>query len=193
MASDRHIDDAIDQAVRDIMRAEPPAGLRGRVLLEIERPSRRFQLRPAFAGAALLIVAAVLVAVLLRPTTTSSVPESTAARHEQPAPAPAASPAPEVKTPSVVPTAPADSTERGRLPAPPPERDRVVFPAPGVVAAANVPVDLEPAVTLVSVPDSAVGTADANTPEPPIVVPRIEITPISIPPIVVTPMLPRSR
>ncbi len=191
MASDRHIDDAIDQAVRDLMRAEPPAGLRRRVLLEIERPSRRFQLRPAFAGAALLIVAAVLVAVL-RPTT-SSVPESTAARRDQPAPAPVTSPALEVKAPSVVPPAPADSAERGRQPAPPPERDRVVFPPPGMVTAANVPVDVEPAGTLVSLPDSAVGTADANTPEPPIVVPRIEITPISIPPIVVTPVLPRSR
>jgi hypothetical protein len=192
MASDRHIDDAIDQAVRDILRAEPPAGLRGRVLLEIERPARRFQLRPAFAGAALLIVAAVLVAVLLRPST-SPVPESTAARHEQPAPAPVRSPAAEVKTPPVVPPAPADSADRGRQPAPPPERDRVVFPPPGMVAAANVPADVEPAVTLVSLPDSAVGTADAKTPEPPIVVPRVEVTPISIPPIVITPMLPRSR
>jgi len=185
MASDQHIDDAIDQVVRDIMRAEPRAGLRGRVLTEIERPSRRFQLRPAFAGVALLAVAAVLVAVLLRPTP-SSRPESTAARQEQPAPAPA----PELTTPAVAPPAPIHSSG-GRRPARP-DRDRVVFPPQGMVAAASVPVDVEPAVALASIPDSAVGTADANTPEPPIVVPRIEIAPIIISPIVTTP-IPRSR
>jgi hypothetical protein len=192
MASDRHIDDAIDQAVRAIMRAEPRVGLRGRVLLEIERPSRPFHFRPAFAATALLVVAAVVVAVLLRPIP-SSDPESTSTRHDPPAPGPVTSSAPEVKTPAVVPQAPADSADRGQLPAPRPERDRVVFPPPGTVTAANVPTDLEPALTLVSLPVSAVGTADANTPEPPIVVPRIEVTPISIPPIVITPMLPRSR
>ena len=190
MASDRHIDDAIDQAVRDIMRAEPPAGLRGRVLTEIERPSRRFQFRPAFAGAALLAVAAVLVAVLLRPAP-SSAPESIAARQDQPAPVP--SPVPDVKTPPAAPPAVTDSTDRVPQPTPhSPDRDRVVFPPQGMVAAANVPVDAEPAVALVSLPDSAVGTADAKTPEPPIVVPRIEIAPIVIAPIVITP-IPRSR
>ena len=190
MATDRHIDDAIDQAVRDIMRAEPRAGLRGRVLLEIEQPSRRFQFRPAFAGAALLAVAAVLVAVLLRPAP-SSAPESTAARQDRPAPVPA--PAPEVKAPPVPPPAAVDSADRGPQPAPRPRKgDRVVFPPSGMVAAASVPVDAEPTVALVSLPDSAVGTADAQTPEPPIVVPRIEIAPIAIPPIVITP-IPRSR
>ena len=190
MASDRHIDDAIDQAVRDIMRAEPRAGLRGRVLTEIEQPSRRFQFRPVFAGAALLAVAAVLVAVLLRPAP-SSAPESTVARQDHPAPT--AAPIPEVKTPTAaLPTA-TDAPERGTQPAPrSAERDGVVFPPRGMVAAANVPVDVEPAVALVSLPDSAVGTADAKTPEPPIVVPRIEIAPIVIAPIVITP-IPRSR
>ena len=192
MASERRIDDAIDQAVRDIMRAEPRAGLRGRVLTEIERPSRGFQFRPAFAGVALLVVAAVLVTVLLRPTT-SSIPESTAARQDQPARAPIPTPAPDMKTPPVTPSTPVESAVRGRQPAPQADRDRVVFPPPGMVAAASVVGEVEPAAALASLPDSAVGTADANTPERPIVVPRIEITPISIPPIAITPMLPRSR
>ena len=190
MASERHIDDAIDRAVRDIMRAEPRAGLRGRVLTEIERPSRRVPFRPAFAAAALLAVAAVVVAVLLRPAPLSA-PDSTAARQEQPAPPPA--PAPVVQTPTVAPPTVVDSTQRVPQKNPrSPQRDRVGFPPHGTVAAASVPVDLEPAAALVSLPDSAVGTADAKTPEPPIVVPRIEIAPIAISPIVVTP-IPRSR
>ena len=193
MASDRHIDDAIDQAVRDIMRAEPRAGLRGRVLTEIAQPSRRFQFRPVFAGAALLAVAAVLVAVLLRPAP-SPAPDSTVARQDpQSAPAPGPTPAPDVQPPPAAPSAATDATGRGTQPAPrSTERDGVVFPQQGVVAAANVPVDAEPAVALVSLPDSAVGTAAAKTPELPIVVPRIEIAPIVIAPIVITP-IPRSR
>jgi hypothetical protein len=187
MASDRHIDDAIDRAVRDIMRAEPRTGLRGRVLTEIERPSRRFQFRPAFAGAALLVVAAVLVAVLLRPVPPPAL-ESIATRQDQPAPTPVA-PTPPVDTRPAPPPAVSGSTvTTPRLR----ERDRVAFPPPGMVTAAGIPVEPAPAATLVSIPDSAVGTPDAKTPEPPIVVPRIEVVPISIPPIVISP-IPRSR
>jgi hypothetical protein len=40
---DRRLDDAIDGAVREIMGVEPRAGLRGRVLERVNRPSgRRF-------------------------------------------------------------------------------------------------------------------------------------------------------
>ncbi|HEU4691861.1 MAG TPA: hypothetical protein VFS23_26030, partial [Vicinamibacterales bacterium] len=115
--------------------------------------------------------------------------ESIAVRQDQPAAAPVPATVPDVKVPS-----PAESD--ARVPPPQPvrqrERDRVLFPPPGMVAAASVPVETDPAVTLESLPDSAVGTADAKTPEPPIVVPRIAVTPISVPPIVITP-IPRSR
>jgi hypothetical protein len=190
MASNRQLDDAIDRAVRDIMRAEPRAGLRGRVLTEIERQPRGFVLRPAFAGAALLAVAAILVAVLMRPSRTPS-PETTAVRHEQPAAAPAA-PASPVVAPPQAPT-PSPNGPPSRPPAPrSAATSRVVFPPQGTVTAANAPVDVEAPVTLVSLPDSAIGTADAKTPEPPIVVPRIEVLPISIEPVAITP-IPRSR
>jgi hypothetical protein len=191
MASDRQLDDAIDRAVRDIMRAEPRTGLRGRVLTEIERQPRGFVFRRAFAGAALLAVAAVLVAVLMRPSRTPA-PERIAVRQEQPAAAPAAPASPVIVTPQAPPPPPSDPPSR-----PPATRplqgNQVAFPPQGTVTAANAPVAAEAAVTLVSLPDSAIGTADAKTPEPPIVVPRIEVRPISVPPIAITPMLPRSR
>ena len=52
-------DDAIDRAVRDLVRRDPPAGLRGRVLARLHEPPRRMPLWPglAIASAALAIVA----------------------------------------------------------------------------------------------------------------------------------------
>ena len=63
---DSRLDIAIDRAVRQMMRVDPPAGLRGRVMRRLESPAARtFVPQFAFAGAAL---AAVLIAiVMMRP------------------------------------------------------------------------------------------------------------------------------
>jgi negative regulator of sigma E activity len=69
------IDDAIDTAVRDIMGAEPPAGLRHRVLRRLSEPERR----RLFTVPRLAVVAAVALAVVIgtvlvrRDQTTASI------------------------------------------------------------------------------------------------------------------------
>jgi hypothetical protein len=64
--SDRQLDDAIDRAVRDLMRVEPRADLRARVLAELEAAPARLTPWPRLAvGGAVLALAAILLALLL--------------------------------------------------------------------------------------------------------------------------------
>ena len=66
MKGDR-LDDAIDAVVRDIMRTEPPAGLRARVMGQLSRPERRVWLTvPRLAAAAVFAVCVVAGLVVTR-------------------------------------------------------------------------------------------------------------------------------
>jgi type IV secretory pathway VirB10-like protein len=91
--TERHLDDAIDRAVRDIMSAEPRPGLRERVLRQIDVPPRWRITLPAVVGAA--ACAAVLIALVLpdRPPR-QTPPSSTSVARTPPAAATPGNPPP---------------------------------------------------------------------------------------------------
>jgi hypothetical protein len=75
--ADRLIDTAIDDAVHGIMGAEPPAGLRQRVLRRLSEPERRRLVvtpRLAMAGLVLLVAAGAFVVRTVYPARQGSIP-----------------------------------------------------------------------------------------------------------------------
>ena len=182
------IDDAIDRAVRDLVRRDPPAGFRRRVLSRLDSPAApRTFLRPGLAtAAAALAVVTMVVLVRDEPDGPAPAPQRTAVG--EPAPSPA-----------VVPTPPAQghTAERG---APPrmhrtsedePVRMATFGPRDGRVSAASLKETPPPAARL----DEAAAEHATMAPPPPIAVGRIEPPPpLAIPPIVVVPIqIPRMQ
>ena len=102
--TDKHLDDAIDRAVREMMSAEPASDLRQRVLDTITRPRRRAIAWSALAYGSAALAAIVLLVVSLvtrRPdvpetrvagtTTVSPAPTTPTPVDPQPAPQPSLS------------------------------------------------------------------------------------------------------
>jgi hypothetical protein len=181
------IDDAIDRAVRDIMRRDPPAGLRGRVLSRVDLPGRRVVTWPRAAVAATAVAAAAIAVVTLRPLPPAPRSEPPRAADHRPGPQ---QPLSSVTTP---PPRSADVPVAHRPPPAPrePVRTATFAPPDGRVAAASVdtaavPAPAEPRGRIVE---------DAGGPPspPPIVIDALTPpAPIEIAPIVVAPMqLPR--
>jgi hypothetical protein len=183
MHSEREIDDAIDRAVREIMSVEPRAGLRGRVLAELESPRIQPSSLLLFAGAAALASIAAVVFIWSRPSPDPAVQEAVL-REQSPVVPPSAAPA----TASVTP--PAVQSRQKSAPTPPATGHRTQlprFPARGTVAAANVAPDVTvlPGMrseTAAPLPQS--GTA------PEIAIPAIRIQPLTVDRIVVAPIPP---
>ena len=192
MRSERDIDEAIDQAVRDIMTREPGRGLRARVLAEIQRPRARaaFALRMVSAVAAAAVVVIAAAVLLLRsggldPVNLPLAQVST----------PAAAPQVPVTTPSrpgldlpgdrgvpVAPPARRNRDPRASAPAAAP-----VFPERGAVAAASVveTADVRPFAT-----EPAAAPGPASNDSPPIVIREIQIAPLVVERLAVSPIPP---
>ena len=115
--SERQIDKAIDDAVRDLMNVDAEPAFRVRVVSRLERPNRTFsRLR---VGAALVTMAAmVLLGVLLRPSPSPAPAPQTAANVNVPAPAVTQLPA--GSAPAVEPARGAARGARRQRPAAPP-------------------------------------------------------------------------
>jgi hypothetical protein len=138
---DSRLDMAIDHAVRQMMRVDPPTGFCGRVMRQLESPAPRtgFVAQFAFAGAAL---AAVLIAIVMMrpgaPGPASEPPPRVAVVH----PARPVETAPPPVAPATVPATTPKAAPTGvrREPLPPAPRVAEVFgQRDGRVAAANIP------------------------------------------------------
>ena len=179
------LDAVIDRAVRDIMRRDPPAGLRSRVLSRLDAPARRVFAWPQLATAAAAVAAVAIAVVMLRdappvPSPASSAPQPVAA--SQPASVPAGPSSAGSQPPAR--TTPAGQPRRQAAP-PEPVRTATFGPRDGRIGAANL--RTEPA----GVADRAEAVAvDAPEPLPPaIVVDALgPMTPLQIAPIVVAPI-----
>ncbi len=171
--NDKHLDDAIDRAVREMMSAEPRPGMRHRVLAQIgTRPSSLLTL-PRLATAAGLLI----VAIGLFFANRSTEPQPMTVAVQKPAPPTSAGPAP---------TAPVKPTEVVVGPARGPVQDD--RPLAGRVQAASVESEdpgepfvqiealqvIEP-ITMTQVEQKQILTLKPITIEP------LEIAPISTP------------
>lgn len=140
------LDAAIDRAVRRMMAAEPPPGLRHRVarrLKDSDNASWKFLPRFALAGAALAVI--ILGVSMMRPSVTVAPPPQQSAAATTP-PAPVAEPPSAVEAPVEAVAAPPVAAARPRqdpLPEPPGMAD--VFGAPDTrvtaTSVAGVPLD----------------------------------------------------
>jgi hypothetical protein len=182
------IDDAIDRAVRDLVRHDPPAGFRRRVLSRLDSPARRTFFWPGLAtAAAALAVVTMVVTMRDEPGGPTPAPQQTAV--SEPAPSPA-----------VVPTAPSQGrvTEQvapprsRRAPENEPVRMATFGPPDGRVSAASLK---EAALPVAGGADEAVPESFTMPAPPPIAVGAIEPPPpLAIPPIVVVPIqIPRMQ
>lgn len=178
MRSEREIDDAIDRAVRDIMSAEPRAGLRGRVLgrLDERGPSTSWLTLPRLAAAMALLAMAIAIAALLRTAESQAPASAPAVAQKEPAAAPEVRPAtPDAAVPVGRQSAP---TRRGR--------PGVVFPPKGVVAAASV---ADPDTTTRAAQPVPAGPSASSEPSGLMPAP-IVIAPLIVEPIVIRPIRP---
>jgi hypothetical protein len=182
------IDDAIDRAVRDLMRHDPPAGFRRRVLSRLDSPARRTFFWPGLATAAAALAFVTMVVTMRdEPGVPTPAPQRTAVG--EPAPSPA-----------VVPTAPSQGrgTERvapprlRRAPESEPVRMATFGPRDGRVSAASLK---EAAVPVAAAAAEAVQEDSTMPSPPPIAVGPIEPPPpLAILPIVVAPIqIPRMQ
>jgi hypothetical protein len=184
--SPTRVDEAIERGVRDLMRRDPPAGFRARVLARLDAPARRIALWPALATAGGVLAATAVGIVLLRdaPVETPREPGPVAAARPAPSPpAPDAAPArPESSASAVEPTG-------RRRPRTAPDRTATFGPRSGRVSAASLTPALTEGADAV-VPPVPVAEAESSLSSPL----RIEVrpltspTPIEIAPIVVPPI-----
>jgi hypothetical protein len=182
------IDDAIDRAVRGMLRRDPPAGFRRRVLSRLERASARSKAEApvrrtfvwrglAAAGAVIAILAIVNVVVRDVPRPVSAPPD-VAARVPggPPAPAPVSAPEPGSDAPA------ADASPRRPL-LREPVRTATFGPRDGRISAASIRAATPIAAT------TAIITESTNVPVSPVAgAPPPGLSPLEIPPIVIPPI-----
>lgn len=180
-ADDTPIDRAIDRAVREMMRVDPPAGLRRRVLSRIDTPPRRWILLPRLAAAAAALVLVVTAALVMRRDTatpptapTAAVASNVPTQVERPAPPAPAPPA----MGAVRQAGGASRTPRReaiRMP-----RIENVFGSPTAAGRLSATSVAEPESAPVDVPESP-ASRDGQILEPaPIIIPEITIAPLRI-------------
>jgi hypothetical protein len=174
MRTERDIDEAIDRAVRDIMGAEPRAGLRARVLGRLTRPERPWFTFPQLAAAAALIAIVIVGTTVLLRNRDGAVPYPSHTAKQQPAPIHLPAPLPQVAE-----TDPPRATSVPR-----PIQRRAVFPPRGSVAAASLPPDAAPPIA--AAPAETPGDPEPSAPS----LKPIVIAPVTIAPIVVAPIRP---
>jgi hypothetical protein len=112
--SEKHLDDAIDRAVREMMNVDAGPAFRARVLARLDRPAPRRMTWPRLAAIGAAMAALVLAIVLTRTSDTGDLapvavgqpqaPAPTVARKSEPAPRPAPEPAERTTQRSVAPT-----------------------------------------------------------------------------------------
>jgi hypothetical protein len=182
------IDDAIDRAVRDLVRQDPAAGFRRRVLSGLDSPARRTVLWPGLATAAAAL-AVVTMVVMMRdePGGPAPAPQQTAV--SEPAHAPAVVPTPPSPSRPAELVAPPRSR---RAPDSEPVRMATFGHRDGRVSAASLG---EAALPVTAGADEAVPEGVAIPAPPPIAIGPIEPpAPLAIPPIVVVPIqIPRMQ
>jgi hypothetical protein len=188
------VDEAIDRAVRDLMRREPPAGFRARVLSRLEAPARRIAFWPSLAAAAGMVVIAA-IGINLREARVDEAPEAAPA-----VVSPSAAPPP---LPEAAPHAQSGASAVGpaarRTPRAEPIRTATFPPPDGRVSATSLPpthsdpAEAMPSLVLdeteLSLPSpSSIEVRPLTTPQP------IEIAPIIVPPLQIprTPQAPAS-
>jgi hypothetical protein len=184
MNGDR-LDEAIDAVVREIMRTEPPAGLRARVMGQLSRPERRVLLTmPRLAAAAVFAVC--LVAGLLV-TRDRTVPPVETARTASVAPEVARATAPVVapvpKSQGAASRSVARSQGGGRLMATPPDDERVVSAMSideSTLGVAIAPLQTMPAITAVPIESAPVRIEE--TAVHPLAMEPVRIDPLPSPP-----------
>jgi hypothetical protein len=146
MKGDR-LEEAIDAVVRDIMRTEPPAGLRARVMGQLSTPQRRVWLTaPRLAAAAVFAVCVVAGLVVTRERSLAPIQSA--------------------RTVAVVPeVARATATLAARPPQPQPGPDPAVGRSPGARRLTATPPDDERVVSAMSIdePPLAVAIAPLQT------------------------------
>lgn len=177
------IDDAIDRAVRDIVRRDPPAGFRARVLSRLEAPAHRALLWPSLAAGALAVV--VLAVVVLRDTAPELPQGSTQVAEHQPAPA---APRTDDARPGPAVSVPAPAPPARRAPRAEPIRTATFGPRDGRIAAASIPLAPPAAAIEPAMPPAVDAEPGAPSPAPIVVPPLSAPGPIEIPAIVVPPI-----
>ena len=194
--TDKHLDDAIDRAVREMMSAEPASDLRQRVLDTITRPRRRAIAWSALAYGSAALAAIVLLVVSLV-TRRPDVPETRVAGTQ------AVSPAAAPTTPIPVDPHPAQQPAvslPGRSPSSPRQARGTSTPSVGVqnfadrrVEAASIPgaLALESETTSAAPLEPVVPLGIAAIGAEPIVTKEIGIAPIEIVRIEIAPLPPR--
>jgi hypothetical protein len=184
MHSERDIDDAIDRVVREIMSAEPRAGLRGRVLADLESGHTKRLSILRLASVAALVCLAAFIFLRVRPPSETDAPQTVAdnTRPAAVAPAsPAAVPSPPPVDAARAPRTSAPAATRAARPARLPQ-----FPARGTVAAASVAADSTAPIPVLEHAASLPFTAQA----PEIAIHTIRIEPLTIDRIVIAPLSP---
>jgi hypothetical protein len=139
------LDAAINRAVRQMMSAEPPAGLRHRVMARIQAPAGRTWFVPQFALGTAALAAIVLAVVIMRPGAPAAPSQGSpsAIIAEAPKPLDSSVGAPPAAAPPVAGASQtaertiAQGPRRERLPVPPRMTD-VFGPAPGRVRATSL-------------------------------------------------------
>jgi hypothetical protein len=182
---DSRLDAAIDRAVRDLMRAEPRAGLRERVLAELAgEPARTvWWPRVAFGSAAAVVAVVVVLMMLNRPapppvdrTIAGAVPPTAVPEHTGQLPEP----------PKLTPPVPADGLRSRTFARSSAVEDRPVQAA-SIEAGESIAIEPMTAVErLAPIDPIRIAQLEAPTvPETsikPITIERIEITPLTPPP-----------
>lgn len=110
--SERQIDEAIDEAVRDLMNVDADPAFRARVVERLRKPKPHapFWRQPIVAGAAVVVV--VIGVALMRKTEKPAVEERPAPVASTVAPQPAVEPRVEERTPPAATRPPVQSTAR---------------------------------------------------------------------------------
>jgi hypothetical protein len=184
------VDEAIDRAVRDLMRREPPAGFRARVLSRLEAPRRRFAVWPALATATGVLAVAAIGTLLLREVRVDTPPAAAPVSVSQSAPPPR----PEAAPPSQAVGAPPVDPPARRAPRAEPIRTATFPPRDDRVSATSLaPTRSEPAEAM---PPPVLDETESFLPSPS----RIDVrpltspTPIDIAPIIIPPLhIPRMQ
>jgi hypothetical protein len=180
--TDRHLDDAIDRAVREMMSVDADPGFRARVFARLEQPRVRRFTWPGFALIA--AAAAVVLAIVLTRTPSPDRAEPQLAGTGPAAAGPGREPEP--SSPARV-SQPVPDRPSGRALSPRQDRSRSV-------SAPNVTQELAAGALVATVADAADAGFDADQATAdqiaPIIIAPLEQTAIAAAPIVIAPLAP---